>query len=557
MTMKNSFEEAFSFVERRRWLEAAAEGIADVLVVGGGITGAGVAREAALRGLSVVLLERGDFASGTSSRSSKLIHGGVRYLAQGDVGLVREAARERSILRTIAPHLAQPVRMLIPAPSRAGRAKLAAGLWAFEKLAGNVGDAGHEILTRSAAAKLEPGLRTNAVKGGAVAFTEYATNDARLTLETIKDAARYGARVANYAEVTAIRTESDGCMRAVVRDLAGDGRMEVRARCVVNAAGPWFDAVSRLIDSEARRATQLTRGIHVVLQRETLPVDHLVVLRAPDGRSTFAVPSGSLVYVGTTDTLFEGPPSEPGVSASDVRYLLDSVSETFDAAPGPADIVGTWSGVRPLLREDGKSPSEISRRDEIRVGPGPVVSIAGGKLTTYRRMAERVVEMVTKVLRCQDHGGIGESAKRALVGGSMAEQARARATAPKSADAELEERLWASYGVEAARILKEVRRSSGAGVPIAGLEDLCIAEVEHAVRQEMAMELDDVLRRRSRAGMFRTREACAAAADVAAVMAPILGWSEEKVQRDVETFRKQRLGELGSARGDRSKEQAG
>lgn len=555
--MKTSFKGAFSFVERRRWLEEAAVGIADVLVVGGGITGAGVAREGALRGLSVVLLERGDFASGTSSRSSKLIHGGVRYLAQGDVGLVREAARERSILRAIAPHLAQPVRMLIPAPSRAGRAKLAAGLWAFEKLAGNVGDAGHEILSRSSAAKLEPGLRANAVGGGAVAFTEYTTNDARLTLETMKDAARCGARVANYAEVIAIRSERDGCMRAVVRDVAGDGRLEIRARCVVNAAGPWFDAVSRLTDSEAPRATQLTRGIHIVLPRASLPVDHLVVLRAPDGRSTFAVPSGSLVYVGTTDTLFDGPPSEPGVSASDVGYLLDSVAETFEAVPGPADIVGTWSGVRPLLREDGKRPSEISRRDEIRVGPGPVVSIVGGKLTTYRRMAERVVEAVTKVLGYQDNAGTGASAKRALVGGSMVEQARVRATAPTSIDAELEERLWASYGVAAARILEEVRTSSSAGVPITGLEDLCVAEVEHAVRQEMAMELDDVLRRRSRAGMFRTREACVAAADVAGVMAPMLGWSVKKVQQDVEAFRDQRLQELGSARGDASKEQTG
>jgi len=548
--MKNSCDGAFSFVERQRWLEGAAEGTADVLVVGGGITGAGVAREAALRGLSVVLLERSDFASGTSSRSSKLIHGGIRYLAQGDVGLVREAARERSILRTIAPHLAQPVRMLIPAASRAGRAKLAAGLWAFEKLAGNVGDAGHEILTSSSAARLEPGLRANAIGGGAIAFTEYTTNDARLTLETIKTAAQCGACVANYAEVIAIRSDGDGCMRADVRDAASGGSLEVRARCVVNAAGPWFDTVSRLIDAAAPRATQLTRGIHIVLQRESLPVDHLVVLRATDGRSTFAVPSGSLVYVGTTDTLFDGPPSEPGISADDVRYLLDSVAETFAVAPVPADIIGAWSGVRPLLRADGKKPSEISRRDEIRVGPGPVVSIAGGKLTTYRRMAERVVEAVVKVLRRQDSAGVGESAKRALVGGSLSEQARLRATASKSVEAKLEARLWATYGIAAEQILQEIRVSPTVGVSIAGLEDLCIAEVEHAVRQEMAMELDDVLRRRSRVGMFRARQACAAAADVGALMAAMLGWSAEKVQQDVDAFRNQRLRELGFARGD-------
>jgi glycerol-3-phosphate dehydrogenase len=545
-------EDTFSFVDRRRWLEEAASEVNDLLVVGGGITGAGVAREAALRGLSVVLLDRGDFASGTSSRSSKLIHGGIRYLAQGDIGLVREAARERSILRNIAPHLAQPVRMLIPASSRAGRVKLAAGLWTFEKLAGDVDDAGHDILNRSSAARLEPGLKPPAIAGGAIAFTEYTTNDARLTLETIKSAARSGARVANHAEVIAIRSTSDGGARATVRDLAEDGRLEVRARCVVNAAGPWFDTVNQLVDAGAPRATQLTRGIHIVVGRDSLPVEHLVVLRAADGRSTFVVPSGHLVYVGTTDTLFEGPPSEPGVSASDVRYLLDSVAETFAKAPGTADIVGVWSGVRPLLRADGKKPSEISRRDEIRVGPGPVVSIAGGKLTTYRRMAERVVHSVLELLGRQDCPGAGESALRPLVGGSLVDQNRMRALARGSAEPRLEDRLWATYGIVAAGILAEIRTSPGAGAGIGGLDELSAAEVEHAVRHEMAMELDDVLRRRSRVGMFQTAEACAAAFDVATIMGRALGWNAEKIERDVDAFCRERLRELRTARGDGS-----
>lgn len=543
-------EVTFSFVDRRRWLEEAASEVVDLLVIGGGITGAGVAREAALRGLSVVLLDRGDFASGTSSRSSKLIHGGIRYLAQGDIGLVREAARERSILRRIAPHLAQPVRMLIPASSRASRMKLATGLWTFEKLAGDVDDAGHDILNRSSAARLEPGLKPGAIAGGAIAFTEYTTNDARLTLETIKSAARSGARVANYAEVVAIRPDSDGGARATVHDLADDGRLEVRARCVVNAAGPWFDVVNQLVDAGAPRATQLTRGIHVVVPRDSLPVDHLVVLRAADGRSTFVVPSGSLVYLGTTDTLFEGPPSEPGVSIVDVRYLLDSVAGTFATAPGAADIIGVWSGVRPLLRADGKKPSEISRRDEIRVGPGPVVSIAGGKLTTYRRMAERVVQSVLELLRRQDCPGAGESALRPLVGGSIADQTRMRVTATDSAEPQLAERLWATYGIAAEGIFDEIRASPADGVGIGGLAELSVAEVQHAVRQEMAIELDDVLRRRSRAGMFRTAEACAAAADVAAIMGRALGWNAEKIERDVDAFRRQRLRELLAARGD-------
>jgi glycerol-3-phosphate dehydrogenase len=549
-TMAAPRQDTFSFSDRRRWLEEAASGIVDVLVIGGGITGAGVAREAALRGLSVLLLDQGDFASGTSSRSSKLIHGGIRYLAQGDIALVREAARERSILRAIAPHLARPLRMLIPAPSLAGRLKLVAGLWTFEKLAGDVDDARHEILSSASVAKLEPGLRPAVILGGAVAFTEYATNDARLTLETLKAAARSGAHVANYAQVIAIRGEQKGGVRATVRDLADEGELEVRARCIVNAAGPWFDVVNELVESTTPRATQLTRGIHIVVPHDSLPVTHLVVLRAEDGRSCFVVPNGPVVYIGTTDTLFEGSPGEPGVSQEDVRYLLDSVSSTFATTLRTSEIIGTWSGVRPLLRADGKKPSEISRRDEIRVGPGPIVAIVGGKLTTYRRMAERVVQAVLGVLGRQDCPGAGESARRPLVGGSIADQSRLRATTAKVVEPELEERLWATYGVAAAQILDEIRTSPATGVAIDGFDELCAAEIDYAVRYEMAIELDDVLRRRSRAGMFRTAEACAAAASVAKIMARLRGWDEERSARGVETFRRERMRELRSARGD-------
>ncbi len=238
------------------------------------------------------------------------------------------------------------------------------------------------------------------------------------------------------------------------------------------------------------------------------------------------------------------------MSAADVRYLLDSVAGTFSTAPGTADIIGVWSGVRPLLRADGKKPSEISRRDEIRIGPGPVVSIAGGKLTTYRRMAERVVQSVLELLRCQDCPGAVESALRPLVGGSMADQARMRVAATDSAEPQLVDRLWATYGIAAAGILDEIRESPAGGAGIGGLAELSVAEVEHAVRQEMAIELDDVLRRRSRVGMFRTAETCAAAADVAAIMGRALGWSASKIGRDVDAFRRERLRELLAARGD-------
>ena len=537
----------FSVVERRRWLEEAAETVVDVLVVGGGITGAGVAREAALRGLSVALVDKGDFASGTSSRSSKLIHGGIRYLAQGDVALVREAARERSILRSIAPHLARPIEMLMPASSRATRLKLAAGLWTFSRLSGGAEDADYRVLDARATRDAEPLLRSDRTGGGAVVFTEYATNDARLTLETLKSAAAAGARVANYATVNAIRIDGMG-VRATVADFCSGGTLEIRARVLVNAAGPWFDAVHALADTDGSPAMQLTRGIHLVVPRGVLPTSRLVVLRAPDGRSTFVVPTGDYVYIGTTDTHYDGDASEPGISVDDVRYLIESVAGTFARSLRPSDVIGAWSGVRPLLRQDGKKPSEISRRDEVRIGPGPIVSIAGGKLTTYRKMAERVVQAVAELLGRRDAPGAGVSAQQPLVGGSTEDQALARSHAPKSADPDLDDRLWAQYGVAAADILTRIAGIAGAADRVGGLDEMAAAELEHAIAAEMVVSLDDLLRRRSRVGMFDIERACRAAPDVARAMGQQLGWNTERTALEIERFMSGRTAELAAVR---------
>lgn len=541
--------ERFCAEQRRRWLAEAACGVRDVLVVGGGITGAGVAREAALRGLDVCLLERRDFASGTSSRSSKLIHGGLRYLAQGDIALVREAARERATLRKIAPHLARPLRMLIPARSLPARVKLAAGLWTFDKLAGKSDEAGYEILDHGAVAASEPAVGERASAGGGIVFTEYATNDARLVLETLQSAAAAGARVMNYAAVTGVRSDGDG-LRAVVKDTAGGGALEIRARCLVNAAGPWFDAVNELVEAGGRPSMQLTKGIHIVVPYECIPVRHLVVLHAPDGRSAFVVPAGDRVYVGTTDTLYSGEPEEPPIASEDVDYLLDSVNDTIDCRVSRRDIVGSWCGVRPLLKQEGKSPSEISRRDEIRVGPGPVVSVAGGKLTTYRSMAERVADAVIGVLRDAPEAPNGRSADRPLAGGTASEQAAARAAVPTTGDGKLDDRLWSTYGVAASGLVSQIAADPASGSSVGGLLDVTRAEIEHALRQEMALTVDDVLRRRLRAGMFDVRRACEAADDVARLMGSFFGWDETRCVQEAVDFRSERLHELSVARGE-------
>jgi len=507
-------------------LSHAADGIVDVLVVGGGITGAGVALEAAIRGLSVLVIDKGDWASGTSSRSSKLIHGGLRYLAQGDIALVREAARERARLHAMAPHLALPVGMMVPAGSKPGLLKVAAGLWTFERLAGANGADGHRVLGRRETRAVEPRMKASGRLAGSVVFGEYITDDARLTLETVKSAVASGAGAASYTELVGLESDSAG-IRASLLDRLTNGSLVARARCLVNAGGPWMDTV-RSLAGAGDGLLQLTRGIHLVVRRERLPVNNIVVLRAPDGRSTFVVPRGTHAYIGTTDTYYEGDRDEPGVSASDAAYLLEAVAATFDDPPGPDDIVGTWSGVRPLLRQEGKQPSEISRRDEILVGPGPVISIAGGKLTTYRRMAERVVARVGEMLGVASAQRESSSASP-LWGGDAAQQRQARQTAPRLASSALEERLWSTYGCSARTIVDTIVQDPSMGEPVDDLGELTQAEVRYGVDHEMVAGLDDLLRRRMHVAMFDAARAVAAAPAAAHALGTHLGWSAGRV----------------------------
>jgi len=535
---------------RARNLETAASAVVDVVVVGGGITGAGVARETALRGLTTVLVDKGDFASGTSSRSSKLIHGGLRYLAQGDIGLVREAARERAVLRRLAPHLAEPLWMMMPTASLAGRMKMQAGVWTFEKLAGDEAGDKYQVLDRAQTLAAEPGLRPSPL-AGAVVFQEYLTDDARLVLETIQGAAARGALVANYAEVTRVEADPAG-LRVSIHDRVGGGSLVVRTRCVVNAGGPWFENVQGMAAASQAGAgaglkVQLTRGIHLVVPHARLPVKHSVVLKSPDGRSTFVVPRGRVVYIGTTDTHYEGAPEEPGVSLEDARYLLESVAATFADAPTPADIIGTWSGVRPLLAQEGKAPSEISRRDEILTGPGPVVAIAGGKLTTYRRMSERVCVEVFRLLGKSADSGI-DSAEVPLAGGGAAEQESARSASKPLSDAALEKRLWSTYGAAAFTVIDMIHGHAALAERVAGLEELTYAEIEYAVHHEMVTSVDDLLRRRCRAAMFDTQAAIAAAPEAARSLGGLLGWDENGIRSQTDGVTAQWGAELALVR---------
>lgn len=534
----------FSFRTRKKNLEQLAGEPFDLLIVGGGITGAGIVRDAALRGYRVALIERRDFAAGTSSRSSKLIHGGVRYLQQGDVGLVMEAAHERRVLRRLAPHLARPIQMLVPVHSRSAYAKLSAGLWTYDRMARVLKDERNRMLDRAETLALEPLLRADNLYGAGM-YYEYLTDDARLVIETIKSAAALGAVIVNYAELTRLISEDGRLCAAVVRDSVSETDIEVRARVIVNAAGPWVDAVRRLEGASEQPRLHLTKGIHLVLPRERLSVSRIVVMNTPDRRAVFVVPRGSVVYLGTTDTDYDGRYDDPSITIEDVMYLLDAASATFATEPlRPDEVVGAWAGLRPLLHQEGKKPTEISRKDEIMLGPTGLISIAGGKLTTYRKMADRVVDMVADRLAAQSQAvpaRQGDSEQALLSGGDTGDDLEAFVTRlqrrwPQVA-ADIVERVVALYGSNGERLVETM-----AGDPL--LAERCApgvalthGEVAYAVREEMALTLEDVLERRARLFLWDAQNGVSAAPEAARLMGDLLGWSATRVDAEVASYR--------------------
>lgn len=513
-------------------LETLPDADLDLLVIGGGITGAGVARDAAERGLRVGLVEAIDFAAGTSSRSSKLIHGGVRYLAQGDVGLVREAANERAVLRKIAPHLCTPVQMVMPTYRRSTHMKLAAGLWAFEKLATIEPADKHRMLDKDDAVKEEPGLAPDGLFGAAT-YVEYLTDDARLVLANIQSAADAGALCVNHVEVTGF----DGTAVAL-RDTLDGRELRVRARIVVNAAGPWVDQLRERAHALSGRQVQLTKGIHLVVEHARLPLRHVVVMNARDKRPVFAVPRDGITYLGTTDTHYATPTLNPEITVDDVDYLIEAANNTFAGAPlARTDVVASWAGLRPLLQEPGKAPSDISRKDEIMIDEATgLVTIAGGKLTAYRRMAERVVDLVYERLgRTSPPCTTGE---RPLAGGGgPADVTKLSETFPALSGVAVA-RLARYHGADSAALIERVARDPSAAAPIAGMPGVPRAEIEHALDAEMALTLDDLLARRTRVLLFSHDQGLGGVDTVADMAAARLGWPAERREDEITRYRR-------------------
>jgi glycerol-3-phosphate dehydrogenase len=539
-------ETPFSYQTRAAALSSMAAEPVDLLVIGGGITGAGIARDAALRGFRIALVDKGDFGSGTSSHSSRLIHGGIRYLEQRNFRLVFEASRERRVLLRIAPHLVRPLPFLFPV-YRGGRVpgwKLRAGMWLYDALAAFRNVKAHRWLSAKQVRRAEPALKDRGLTGAAL-YWDAQTDDARLVLATMRSAARAGALVANYAEATSL-LKPDGRVRgAVVRDVLSGESRTVRALVVVNAGGPWVDALRRMDDPAAPPLLRATKGAHVAVPRRRLGHERAITLFSPiDGRVMFVLPWGDLSYIGTTDTDADAPPDGVRVTADDVTYLLRSANAAFpDAHLAANDVVSVWAGLRPLLRQDqAAAPSQVSREHRVVESAQGMITIAGGKLTTYRVMARDVVDRVAARLHQLDGRPVAPrppTDRLPLPGGEAAELgvliegARARGVPEATA-----RHLVANYGSETPAILNLVDRDRALGEPIVLGRPEIWAEVAHAVEREMALRIQDVLLRRLHLFYEYAEQATVLVTPVAQRMKKLLGWDEVREAEElVDHFR--------------------
>ena len=388
----------FSYFNRKNINEDLESTEFDLLIIGGGITGAGIALDAASRGMKVALIEKNDFASGTSSKSTKLIHGGLRYLKQFDFWLVKEVGTERAIVHDLAPHLVVPEKMILPLIEGGtyGSWLTSIGLKVYDILASVEGEDKRKMLDKEEALVKEP-LLPESILSGAGYYAEYRTDDARLTVEVLKTALNYDAKIINYTEAKDFIYEENRVVGAIVKDTLSNTTFNIKAKYVVNATGPWVDDLRQTNHSKTGKRLHLTKGVHLVVAHEKLPVKQSVYFDVPDGRMMFAIPRGKVTYFGTTDTNYQKDKNNVETNLVDATYLISAVNNMFpEINLTLEDVQSSWAGLRPLIHEEGKSASELSRKDEIFVSDTELISIAGGKLTGYRKMAERIVDLVGK-----------------------------------------------------------------------------------------------------------------------------------------------------------------
>jgi glycerol-3-phosphate dehydrogenase len=521
--------------DRAESLRRLADEHFDVLVIGGGITGAGVAVDAATRGLRTALIERHDIASGTSSKSSKLVHGGIRYLQQKEVGLVYEALAERQILRKTAPHLVRVLPFLLPVftkdgllPRRIARL-LGATMWAYDLTGGlRIGKL-HQRVSKEKALSFMPTLPAERVAASYI-YYDAQTDDARLTLAIARTAADYGAAIANYTTLVGLDKASDG--RVQTARVVADGQtINVRASVIVNATGVWSDDIRALDEGTHPASIRPAKGVHITVPWSLVQNTIAVVIPVPkDRRSVFVVPWGGeagdheFTYIGTTDTDYDGSVDDPQITPEDVKYLLGAINAAVTTTITEADILGTWAGLRPLVKAaKSERTADLSRRHSVRTSDSGVITVTGGKLTTYRRMASDAVDAAVERLGVR---GRRSRTKRIRLHGAAGWDAKG-----------LPNELTTRYGGDAHEVLALCRENPALAEPFVPGLSYIKAEVVYSARSEMARSVDDVLSRRTRARLLARDASAAAAGEVADLMAPELGWDAAERDRQVEEYR--------------------
>jgi len=525
----------FSAMERTRVFERMESETFDVMVIGGGITGAGIALDAVTRGMKVALVEMSDFASGTSSRSTKLVHGGLRYLKQFEIKEVAELGRERAIVYENGPHVTTPEWMLLPFHEGGtfGKMTTSVGLMVYDFLAGVKKSERRRMLSKEETIKRAPVIKKDGLLGGGL-YVEYRTDDARLTIEVMKAAFAKGAAITNYAKANRFLYDSN--LRAVgaevIDRLTGD-RFQVKAKLIINAAGPWVDSVRELDSSKMDKHLILSKGVHLVFDQSVFPLSQAVYFDTPDGRMVFAIPREGKTYVGTTDTFFEGNPKDMAITEEDRHYIVKSIHYMFpELSISEEDIESGWAGVRPLIHEKGKGPSEISRKDEIWESESGIITIAGGKLTGYRKMAQTVVDRAVRRLKEKEDKNFGPCITKNLPisGGDFGGAFRMRQVVKEMVDFAFDEGLSADetaeivkmYGTNAKKVIGYSKGNSST------LPNGLYGRLLYAIYEEMAVKPVDFFIRRTGKLLFDISVVMKWKDEVVSYMASLFGWSEEE-----------------------------
>ncbi|SET10427.1 homodimeric glycerol 3-phosphate dehydrogenase (quinone) [Oceanobacillus limi] len=530
----------FSSLKREQMISQLKEVTLDLLVIGGGITGAGISLDAVTRGLKTAVVEMQDFAAGTSSRSTKLVHGGLRYLKQLDVKVVAEVGKERAIVYENGPHVTTPEWMMLPFHEGGtfGPFTTNIGLRVYDFLAGVKKTERRKMFSADQAFQREPLIKHVGLKGAGY-YVEYKTDDARLTIEVIKKAVEKGAFALNYTKVIEFIYNKEGkVIGAVIEDQLSKEKYKVYARKIINAAGPWVDELRDKDGSKQGKHLLLTKGVHLVFSKEVFPLQQAIYFDTPDGRMVFAIPRDGKTYVGTTDTPYHGDIAHPTMNVEDRDYIIEAIHYMFPSLTITADDVeSSWAGLRPLIAEEGKGPSEISRKDEVFVSDSGLITMAGGKLTGYRKMAEQAVNTVVRQLKKEDGILFSKSETEKLpisggdVGGSIGFKQYKQEKVSEGITLGLHEadakKLVQRYGSNVEKVYEIFQdKIEKNDQPIT--DSLIFAELDYAIRYELAYKPVDFFVRRTGSLFFSIDWVKKYKEPVMEYMKGVLNWDTEE-----------------------------